>query len=188
MASITTILGTDSVSSSRIVINNNFNALNTELGTVASLLNTTAQTLTLTGEIKGGTLKVFNGSLNTLEVTASDITARVETTFTDKVLIQKALVLNIASVTVFPTTYEASTYILDASVLTAASYILPATDDGIEVTFVAENAGTITLDQTNIAGVTALVVINQGGSVTLRYSVTNSEYYVVSAMNATVTY
>ena len=188
MASITTILGTDSVSSSRIVINNNFNALNTELGTVASLLNTTAQTLTLTGEIKGGTLKVFNGSLNTLEVTASDITARVETTFNDKVLIQKALVLNIASVNVFPTTYEASTYILDASSLTSL-IALPATDDGIEVTFVSENAGTITLDQANIAGVTAApVVINQGGSVTLRYSATNSEYYVVSAMNATVTY
>lgn len=189
MASITTILGTDSVSSSRIVINNNFNALNTELGTIASLLNTTSQTLALTGEIKGGTLKVFNGSINTLDVTATDITARALVTFTENVIMEKGLILKIETgVGSMPAAggYEASTYVLDATALTSP-ILLAAAEDGQEITFVAEG-GTITLDITNISAVTANITIAAGGSVTLRYSVTNSEFYVVSAMNSTVTY
>ena len=200
MASITTILGTDSVSSSRIVINNNFNALNTELGTVASLLNTTAQTLTLTGEIKGGTLKVFNGSLNTLEVTASDITARVETTFNDKVTLNKGLITTLLdSVTSLPlaTAYEASTYVLAAPAFTS-SITLAAAEDGQEITFIVSGTPTITgtsatitpvvvFDATNIQGPT-VVEVGENGSITFVYNGTTSTFHVVSAMNATVTY
>lgn len=188
MATITTILGTDSVSSSRIVINNNFDALNTELGTIGGLLNTTTQQLTLTGEIKGGTLKVFNGSINVLDVTTSDITANVETIFNEKATFNAGIVENMETgVTALPTTgWESSSYVLDATVLTG-TLLLPAAEDGQRITLIADG-GTITLDFSNITGVTANVVINDAGVVTLTYSTTNSEFYVVSAMNSTVTY
>ena len=45
MANITEILGTDSVSSSRPVINSNFELLNDELATVTSLLDPTTAVL-----------------------------------------------------------------------------------------------------------------------------------------------
>jgi len=47
MANITEILGTDSVSSSRPIINTNFELLNDELASVISLLNPTTQVLIL---------------------------------------------------------------------------------------------------------------------------------------------
>lgn len=185
MASITTILGTDSVSSSRIVINNNFNALNTQLGTFASLLNTTTQSLSLTGEIKGGTLKVNNGVIDTFNVSSSNITANVEAIFTETVNLNKALILNIEEgITAIPTLgYDASTYILDTF---SSPILLPSAEDGQSITLIAGN-GAIDLDVTNIAGAT-VVNISENGSITLVYSSVNSLFYIVSAMNATVTY
>ena len=46
MANITEILGTDSLSSSRITINGNFSSLNNELADVTTLLDTTTSTIT----------------------------------------------------------------------------------------------------------------------------------------------
>ena len=196
MASITTILGTDSVSSSRIVINNNFNALNSELGDIASVLNTTTQTLALTGEIKGGTLKVVNtSSVNTLEVTNTDITARLETTFTEAVTFDKAIIENIETgVTTFPTVYDAATYVLTAGSFTSA-IAMPAAQTGQKITFVISGTPTLTgtgtitpvvaFDTTNIQG-PSVVETGENGSITFIYDGTN--FNVVSAMNSTVTY
>lgn len=187
MASITTILGTDSVSSSRIVINNNFDLINTEVGTITTLLNTTTQSLALTGEIKGGTLKINNGTIDTFNVSTTAITANLEATFTENVTIEKALILNLEEgVTSIPTGgYEASTYVLDGGSF-PSTVALPAAENGQELTFIADGSA-IDIDVTNIAFVTVLQIGN-GGSITLRYSTTNSQFYVVSAMNSTVTY
>jgi hypothetical protein len=189
MASITTILGTDSVSSSRIVINNNFNALNTELGTIAALLNTTTQTLSLTGEIKGGTLRINNGLIDTFKVTSTNIIAEVAATFNQKVTLENALILNIeAGVINIPTTgYTASTYILDATnAIFTSPILLPIAEDGQELTFIADG-GLIIFDVTNIAGATT-VELADNGSITFRYSVTNSLFYVVSSANTNLIY
>lgn len=189
MASITTILGTDSVSSSRIVINNNFAALNNELGSIAALLNTTNQTLSLTGEIKGGTLRANNGTIDTFQVSQTAIVANVEAAFNEAVQLNNALILNIEDgVTSISTDgYTASTYILDANTPAfAAPILLPVAENGQEIVLIAEG-GIITLDTSNFAGATG-VIINAGGSVTLRYSGTTSEFYVISAMNADITY
>lgn len=191
MASITTILGTDSVSSSRIVINNNFAALNNELGSIASLLNTTSQTLSLTGEVKGGTLRVNNGTIDTFNVSLTAIVANVEATFNEAVQLNNALILNIEdNVSVIPTSgYTASTYVLDATTPAfSAPILLPAAENGQEIVLIAEG-GSIFLDISNIAGVTDNIEIKANGAITLRYSGTTSEFYVISAMNvATITY
>lgn len=188
MASITTILGTDSVSSSRIVINNNFNALNTELGQFAAVLNTTAQTLSLTGEVKGGTLRANNGTIDTFKVTNSEFTANVEGTFNQKVTLNNAIVLAIEEgVTSLPSanSYASATYILTASSFTNP-VVLNAAEDGQEVTLIADG-GTIVFNTTNIAGTTK-VEVSDNGSITLRYSAVNSLFYVISSMNSDVEY
>jgi|DEB19_MinimDraft_2_1074335.scaffolds.fasta_scaffold05771_2 hypothetical protein len=185
MASITTILGTDSVSSSRIVINNNFSALNTQLGNFASVLNTTNQTLSLTGEIKGGTLRTNNGTIDTLVVSSTDITANVASIFNAKVTLQNALILNIETgITTIPTAgYLASTYILGAF---SSPIVLPNAEDGQLITLIAGN-GVINLNVSKLQGPT-VVTIKASGSITLMYSSIISKFYVVSAINATVTY
>jgi len=67
MANIYTVLGTDSISSSRLHLNNNFDSINTELNSLSGLLNTTSQDLSITGNVSA-----YNGAfVGTLNVTAT---------------------------------------------------------------------------------------------------------------------
>jgi hypothetical protein len=202
MASITTILGTDSVSSSRIVINNNFAALNSELADIATLFNTNAQTLTLTGLITGGTLKVNNGTIDTFKVNNADAEVNVPTTFNQDLIIGNALIHSVYyNATTLPAAnaYVYTTYVLDA---TAPAFTTPITlaaaDNGQEVTFIVSGtpqttgsdpavSPVIEFDTTNIAG-TSVVEVGENGSITFIYNGNTSEFHVVSVMNATVTY
>jgi hypothetical protein len=187
MASITTILGTDSVSSSRIVINNNFDALNTELGDIAAVLNTTSSTLTLSGNITGGTLTINNGTIDTFKVTTTEVIANVEATFNQKAFFTKGIVTSIEeNVQTLPTTgYDANTYVLDASQFTSP-IVLADAENGQEITIIPSGAD-ISFDATNIVGATAIDVVD-GGSITFRYSSSLDKFYVISAMNSTVVY
>ena len=191
MASITTILGTDSVSSSRIVINNNFAALNNELADIAALFNTTTQVLTLTGLITGGTLKINNGTIDTFKVNNADAVINVPITFNQDVIIGKALIHSVYyNATSLPAAnaYDFTTYVLDAS---AAAFDNPVTlaaaDNGQEITLIA-NGGTIDISQAGIASVTNDISISDGGSVTLRYIDDLNLFVVTSFVNAVVTF
>lgn len=191
MASITTILGTDSVSSSRIVINNNFAALNSELADIAALFDTNAQTLTLTGLVTGGTLKVNNGTIDTFKVNNADAEVNVPTTFNQDLIIGNALIHSVYyNATTLPAAnaYVYTTYILDATAPAFASPVtLAAADNGQEITLIA-NGGTIDIATTDIAGITAPIVIADAGSITLRYSDDLNVFFVISSSNCTVTY
>lgn len=191
MASITTILGTDSVSSSRIVLNNNFAAINSELSEIAGLLNTNAQTLTLTGLITGGTLKVNNGTIDTFKVNNADAEVNVPTTFNQDLIIGNALIHSVYyNSTTLPAAnaYTYTTYVLDATApLFANPVTLAAADNGQEITLVA-NGGTIDIDETNILGVTAPIALSDAGSLTLRYIDDLSEFFVISSVNCDITY
>ena len=197
MASITTILGTDSVSSSRIVINNNFGALNTELGQIAAVLNTSAQTLSLTGQVIAGTLVVNNGTIDTFKVTTTELIANVESTFNQKAFFNKGFVSAIENgITSLPTTgYDAATYILDAAhVNFSTPVLLPDAVEGQQLTFIVSGIPTIvgtvlplvvSFDPANISGPS---VIEVGAKGTITFVFDGTEFHVVSAMNATVTY
>lgn len=191
MASITTILGTDSVSSSRIVINNNFAALNSELADISTLFNTTSQTLTLTGLITGGTLKINNGTIDTFKVNNADASLNVPITFNQDVIIGNALLHSVyynAITLPAANTYTYTTYVLDAS---AAAFDNPVTlaaaDNGQEITLIA-NGGTIDISQNGIASVTNDISISDGGSITLRYIDDLNLFFVTSFVNAVVTF
>jgi len=190
MASITTILGTDSVSSSRIVFNNNFAALNTELSDIATLFNTTTQTITLTGEVACGALKVNNGTIDTFKVTTTSATISVESTFSKKITMSGSAIIEAieSAVTTIPIAgeYKAATYVLDASGgAFSSAIVLPAATTGQKVTFVSDG-GPITFDVTNVMATSVAVAAK--GSVTFVYDGTTSKFYIVSSVNATIAY
>ena len=191
MASITTFLGTDSVSSSRIVLNNNFAALNQELADIAVLLDINAQTLALTGEVKGGTLKVNNGVIDTFKVNSSTAEVNVPITFNQDVTIQKGLMHSVYyNATTLPgaNAYEYTTYILDqAAPLFANPVSLAPADQGQEITLIA-NGGSIDIDETNISGVTQPIEIVDQGSLTLRWIDDVSLFFVIASSNCTIVY
>ena len=193
MASITTILGTDSVSSSRIVINNNFAALNQDLADIQAFLNTTSQTLTLTGQIQGGTLRVNNGT-DLFKVDAAQIDANLPFHFNQDVIINKGLIHSVYSAgngainLPAANAYAYTTYVLDASnAFWATTQLLNAAEDGQEVTFIA-NGGTqpIVFSASNILGIIQPVNILTGGSLTLRYIASISKFVIVSSFKCTI--
>ena len=105
MASITTILGTHSLSSSRLTINNNFDNVNEELGLIANVLDTTNSTLLLTSSVGAGSLNINNGTLATFTVDGSTLTSGVEATFKENVIFEKGQQISIADTINFPTGY-----------------------------------------------------------------------------------
>ena len=186
MASITTLLATDSLASSRIVLNDNFSALNSELTDVTSLLDPNNETITLTGAGQFGTLSVVSGGSNRFVVNASDIVSSLPHTMEAELILEEALRHSIISgATSMPAAnaYVATTYVLDATALTGTN-VVAAGDAGQEITLIADG-GSVTIDPANVAGATALE-INDNGTLTLRFH--NSLWYIISEVNCTVTF
>lgn len=181
MASITTLLATDSLASSRIVLNDNFAALNDELSDIAGLLDVSAQTLTLTGSISGGSLALAN----VLTANSAGINAAVPFTAEAAVILEEGFRHSIVSpATAMPTTYTATTYVLDGTQLSNVQ-IQPG-NAGQEVTFIAEGADIlVNMANSSIAGATGITIL-QNGTLTLRY--VGSFWYIISDVNCTITF
>jgi len=199
MANITTILGTDSVSSSRIVINNNFAALNSELLDIAGpagLLDTDAQTLTLTGLISGGTLRIYNGA-ELFKVDSNAVNVYLPINLNQEVVLGKGLIHSIypGGLTVLPlaNAYDYTTFVLNATnPLFNSSVILSDADNGQEITLVSIG-GSVNIITDNIIGTDGSdIVINEGGTLTLRYvTVTGlliSGFVIISSSNCAIYY
>lgn len=181
MASITTILGTHSLSSSRLTINNNFDNVNEELGLIANVLDTTNSTLTLTGAVSAGTLSLNNGSLATFSVTGSSLESGVESTFKENVILEKSLQVSFADTANFPT----ATPSLGAYEYTGSDPIsLGASTSGQLLTIAANVEFTMDLTAALIHGATSITVL-QGGSISLMGD-NNGKWYIVGSYNATI--
>jgi len=189
MASITTILGTDSVSSSRIVINNNFVALNDELEDVAALLDTSNQTITLTGMATSASLKVRENNVDLFKVENSEIVSNLSAIFNQDVTLNKGLMHSVyydAATLPAANAYEDTTYVLDAGTV-VSPVTLAAADNGQEITLIA-NGGSVDIDENNISGVTSPIEISASGSLTLRYIDDVSLFFVIASSNCNVVY
>lgn len=181
MASITTILGTHSLSSSRLTINNNFDNINEELGLIANVLDTTNSTLTLTSSISAGTLSLNNGSLTTFNVTGSSLESRVESTFKENVILEKSLQVSFADTVNFPTaTPSLGAYEYGGS----DDIVLGASLPGQLLTIAAEVEFSIDLTNTAVHGATSINVL-QNGSISLMGD-NNGKWYIVGSYNATI--
>jgi len=182
MASITTILNTDSLASSRIVLNDNFAAINDQVGDLAALLNVTAQSLTLTGGVNASSLSLSNGGSNLLLVNSSDVIASVPVTLEDSLTLEAGFVDSVSTVSDLPAAnlWTKTTYVLDQ----AWTGALSAADHGQTITLIAQS-GIITVTS-GVNGITSNLVIQTNGSATLRY--VDSAWYLLSYVNAAVTF
>ena len=186
MATITQINGTDSLSSSRIILNQNFSELNTGLSDIELLLDTTNQNLTLTGKSVSSELEVFNSGIN-FAVTPTEIIHNLETKHSANVILQKGVSFQASSsasaaITTQPAinSYEESTYFLDAASFTTAISLFGAVE-GRQVTFIPVGGDidfAVNGANAGISGYTTDITVENGKTITLRYY--GSEWYVIS--------
>ena len=184
MASITTILGTDSLASSRVVLNDNFSSLNDEIVEIGTLLNVATQTLTLSGDINAKQLNLKNGGVNLFTVNTSDVISHLPLTVESSITLEAGLKKSVSgAVGQMPNAnaYVKTTYLLLASSLTGPNTVT-AGDEGQEVTFIA-SGGDVVIGNTTITGTSFNLTIAQNGTLTLRYS--NGTWYIISYFNVT---
>ena len=131
MANITEILGTDSVSSSRPVINSNFELLNDELSSITALLDPTTQTLSNVASVSAGELSLTSGGSSIASINTTEATFEVDTTFNGAFKVGGKLIKNgvvgsfaTPSIDNAPVSIEASTYFV------ANTFTLPEGEEG----------------------------------------------------------
>lgn len=190
MANITEILGTDSVSSSRPIINTNFELLNDELASVIALLNPTTQVLSGVSNITTEAITVSQNNLNLLQINGNGGVINTDFTFNNaiamggKVIKSGAVGTNVApTATLSPTTIEASTYFVDAD------FTLPSGDDGQEVTVIVASTASAAVAILTGAGVTlggATSISLDGANSTVTLRCFSDKWYVVSSHVATI--
>lgn len=189
MATITQILGTDSLSSSRIVLNDNFTAINDQVEDIAGLLDVDTQTITLTGGINASSISLAAGGANRFIVNASVITLGLATTVNDVLILNGGLrhSANQGTLTAMPSaqSYSLTTYLIDgtATAIAAGANVVEAANEGQEITLIASSAA-IAIDAGNITGATGLT-INQNGTLTLRWH--DGVWYIISSFNCAIT-
>jgi hypothetical protein len=180
MANITLILGTDSVSSSRVTINDNFSNINAELADIAGVLDTANETITLAGAASFGTLNVASGKLtaNNTSVNVNaplNISGRLTANADVKYSIRKIGPLSSTSDLPAANAFLYSTYVIDSVAIPSAT--LNVGDDGQEITIISAG-GTVNLSVTNISGVTQ-VSLPDKATVTLRF--VDTVWHIISA-------
>lgn len=186
MANITTLLGTDSLSSSRIVINDNFTAVNDQIEDVASLLDVNTQTLELTGNVNAAGISLASGGTNRFIVNASGITLGLETTIGDTLILNNGLIHSVteSAITTMPSSYNFTTYFIDATAteIATGANIVEAGNEGQEITLIAES-GDVIISTENIAGATSLTIKDKG-TLTIRWHA--NAWYIISSFNCTI--
>jgi hypothetical protein len=184
MATISLIQGTDSLSSSRITLNDNFTAINDEVGTITALFDPTTANITgmnsiATTELNvgAGASAIFTAALNTL-ATVTNVTGILNI---NAGITYKSVAVGTGGMPV-ALAFAHSTYIVDATTATLPITLNQA-NEGQEITILA-SGGIVTVDVVNIAGVVTSTSIAQNGTLTLRW--VNTKWYVVGSFLATI--
>jgi len=195
MANITEILGTDSLSSSRLTINANFTAINDEVADITSLIDPTTSTISGVDSISASSINLtyLNGS-STLPILSVDSTSAVFSVAADfggdvdlQSKIQKSGMIGApgsgnGSTSTAPTEMAGSTY------FSGVSFDLPTGEEGQEVTVISTSGSSISVGgQNNVnIGATSISLDDLNSSVTLRFFSANNTWYVISSHNATI--
>tara|TARA_R110000772_G_scaffold55472_23_gene126646 strand:+ start:285 stop:842 length:558 start_codon:yes stop_codon:yes gene_type:complete len=184
MATISLIQGTDSLSSSRVTLNDNFIAINDELNLVTAIVDPTTTDITGVAALSATSVTIAGGTSATFTATGNTLTA--DTVVDGKSTLNGGLVYGVEAIGVLgmpnALAFESSTYVIDA--LTAPSVQLNAANSGQEITLIAD-AGIVNISNpTDVAGATASIVIAQNGTLTLRY--VGSSWYVIGSFLTTI--
>lgn len=166
---VTEILGTDSLSSSRVTLNQNFITLEDEINDIKTYLDPTA--LTLTGLSVTATALTVSGTSALSVTTASTITTTGDCEFGAAVIKSGISGSSSSGVQALTGTFAHSTYFVDATQPVALD---ASTVAGQEITIIAQVGGDV--DGTNIAG-SGNVTLAQNGTLTLRSDGTS--WYII---------
>lgn len=172
MATISLIQGTDSLSASRVTLNDNFTALNDELGLVTGLLDPTTSNLSGVNSIDATSIDVDGGSAASFASTGNVLA--VDTDVDGLLKINKGAAYDAETVVTMPNamSYESTSYIVN----NAAATLFNAAE-GQEITIIA-NVAVVTVDASLIAGVTQLE-LPQYATATLRFH--GATWYLIAA-------
>lgn len=189
MANITEIQGTDSLSSSRITINNNFSALNNELADVVDILDPISANINGLSSITTESANVVAGGTQIAVMNSSSVSFGVEAVFNNNIVlsgpIRKSSVVGSANQPL-NTQNNAITSISAATYIVNANFSLPNGVDGQEITIISESASQIVLN-TNTGNIGAQIATlpNRNSNITLRFF--GSKWYIVSHVGANIT-
>jgi len=166
---VTEILGTDSLSSSRVTLNQNFITLEDEINDIKTYLDPTA--LTLTGLSVTATALSVSGTSALSVTTASTITTTGDCEFGAAVIKTGITGTSSSGVAALTSPFASSSYFVDATLNVTLD---ASTSAGQEISIIAAVAGDI--DGTNIAG-SGNVTLAQYGTLTLRSDGTS--WYII---------
>ena len=173
MATITLIQGTDSLSASRVTLNDNFTALNDELGLVTTLLNPATSNLSGVNNIDTATLDVDGGSAASFATTGNVLA--VDTDVDGLLKVNAGAIFaseNISGQMPGAGAYAASSYIVQTG-----NAVLDVAEEGQEITIIADGT-TVNVDTNLIAGVGQLG-LDPGETATLRFH--GGAWYLIAA-------
>jgi len=181
---VTEILGTDSLSSSRVTLNNNFLDVQDEIQDLQALLNPSTNTLSV-NDITTGSITI-NAALSTgittlLETTVESLEVDGETNL--KKLIKKTGIEGSSGggSTTLPATIAHSTYFVDCTNTLSLTNVVAA--DGTEITLICTNLGPVSTANNLIAGATS-IDMEENGTLTLRCI--SGTWYIVSSFKCTI--
>lgn len=173
MASISLIQGTDSLSASRVTLNDNFTALNDELGLVTGLLDPTTSSLSGANlTIDAASIDIGGGSGASFASTGNVLS--VDTDVNGLLKINDGVLYDAETVAAMPTAmaYSSSSYIV-----TSGTADLYNAEEGQEITIIAD-AANVVVDTSIIAGLSTLE-LPQYATATLRFH--GSVWYLIAA-------
>ena len=189
MANITEILGTDSISSSRLTINSNFTAVNDEIADLTALVDPVTSTISGIESVSAESLNLsVVGGGSTTQILSADNTGvsfGVAADFSANIniegAIQKSGVIGTStsgSTASIPTSIEVSTY------FTAVSVEIPAGTEGQELTII--NTASVAKNVTTQAqlSVTGIELSGKFSTVTLRYI--GGTWFVIGSHNIAI--
>ena len=174
MATISLIQGTDSLSASRVTLNDNFTALNDELGLLTALLDPTTSNLSGVNNIDATSIDVDGGAAASFASSGNTLSA--DTDVDGLLKINNGATYDAETVAVMPAAnaFESTSYIV-----TAATANIEDAEEGQEITVIADLSTTVSVTSTSgIAGVTTVTLI-PGSTITLRFH--GTMWYLIAA-------
>lgn len=173
MATITLIQGTDSLSASRVTLNDNFTALNDELGLVTALLDPTTSNLSNVNNIDTATLDVDGGSIASFSSTGIILSQDVDVDG----LLKVNAGATFAAETIATTMPGAGAYTASSYIVQIPNASLDVAEEGQEITLIADGLA-VTVDTSLISGVGS-ISLPIGATVTLRFH--GGSWYLIAA-------
>lgn len=195
---VTEILGTDSISASRIVINDNFNILEDEINAIEVYLDPSAGTIESLKSIESKKIKIGDVNTPSIESDENEVKFNKVVTIKDDVYFNGAIynanyekridTLDGPTFNIDPINTSVSDYLLENINTGQFDIELEDAEDGRIITFIRiASTGDITIIPTNVilqTGKTKIELDDTGSSVTLKFI--DDGWYIIASNGITL--